>query len=440
MHRAAPSSFVPRRPETQPEPRPGHQPDSPTDGGASRREFLRTSLAAAATVAAAGPLAHGARRGAEPSASATTAPEKDKAPANKDARTLLILGGTAFLGPEVVDAAKAKGWTITLFNRGKTRPNLFPDLEKLRGDRDPKKDEGLKALEGRSWDYVVDTSGYFPRMVKASAELLAPKVKKYLFVSTVSVYARNDQPNQDESGEIGVMADPTVEDMGAQSENYGPLKALCEQAATKAMNDAGKVGNAINVRPGYIVGPGDWSGRFNYWPLRIRSAAKGEKVLAPGTPGDPLQVVDVRDLADFIVHALEADLGTDIEKNRTFNVLGPSASDKPTKWGDVLEACKRVSKSECALEWVNSEFLSTQAGPMDYLPIWLPPTGETSGFHQRSNLRAVKAGLKFRTMDDTIAAFFKWYDALSEDRQKRFVTGISRERESEILKAWAEKK
>ena len=409
---------------------------SATEGFAplpSRRQFVKTSAAAAAVIAATG-LSRLAR--AQSTAAGGKKPDEKAAgsAAKPGGKTLLILGGTAFLGPEVVEAAQAKGWTITLFNRGKTRPNLFPDLEKLHGDRDPKKGEGLKALEGRTWDYVVDTSGYYPRMVKASAELLKDHCKRYAFVSSVSVYKNDGQGPQDESAEVGTIPDPTVETMGEQMQNYGPLKALCEQAAEAAMP-----GRALNIRPGYIVGPGDWSGRFNYWPLRIREAGKkdasSKEVLAPGTPDDPVQYVDVRDLAEFIVHAL------DTENHGVFNVLGPTPSDKPARWGDTLEACKRVTQSDCKFTWVDAEFLKEHADPeKDYFPIWLPATGETSGFHRRSNMSAVKAGLKFRPVDDTIGAFLKWYDALKPEQQQRYLAGTPRERELELLKMWNERK
>src|SRR5688572_29497367 len=195
---------------------------------------------------------------------------------------LLVLGGTKFLGRAVVEAAVARGHEPTLFHRGLTNPGLFPDLEHLRGDRDG----GLAALQGRTWDAVIDPSGYVPRIVRASAELLADAVEHYTFISSISVYPSFPTPGMDESSPVGTLEDPTVEDVPA---HYGPLKALCEQAAEAAMP-----GRVFHVRAGLIVGPNDPSDRFTYWPVRV---AKGGDVLAPGSPERPVQIIDVRDLA-----------------------------------------------------------------------------------------------------------------------------------------------
>lgn len=385
----------------------------------SRRDFLIASTAVAAA-----PLAFAgvARRRDEP-AKTQPVPSSDATAKAADPLKLLILGGTAFLGPELVAAAQARGHTLTLFNRGKTRPNLFPDLEKLQGDRDPKKGDGLKALEGdRRWDAVIDTSGYYPRMVRASADLLAPRVGQYVFISSISAYKSNSKPGADETEPVGTMADETVEEMGAQSENYGPLKALCEQAAEKAMP-----GRATNIRPGYIVGPGDWSGRFNYWPVRI---ARGGEVLAPGSPSDPIQVIDVRDLAEWCIHCVEARV------TGVYNAVGPR---EPLKWGEVLETCKRATGSSATFTWADAAFLREHGRPGDYFPIWISPEaegGSMAGFHRWSNRRAVEKGLKFRSLDDTVTALMAWYRELTPDRQKRFVGGITPERESELLEQW----
>src|SRR5688572_9779619 len=187
----------------------------------SRRHFLQYSLTAASLLAL-GP-------------EALAGPDKKSPAPAKGKKKILVLGGTGFLGPAFVTAAQARGHTLTLFNRGKTRPELFPDVEKLRGDRDPTKAEGLKALEGRKWDAVLDTSGYYPRMVKASAELLAPHVQQYLFISSISAYASDATPHEDESGPTAKLADPTVETMGENFENFGGLKRLCEEAAEGAL-------------------------------------------------------------------------------------------------------------------------------------------------------------------------------------------------------------
>lgn len=347
------------------------------------------------------------------STAAATAPP---APAGK---TMLILGGTGFLGPAVIEAAKAKGYTITLFNRGKTRPELYPDLEKLRGDRDPTKGEGLKALEGRSWDVVLDNSGYRPRMVKATASLLAPRIKQYIFISSVSVYADTSTAGADETAKLATMPDPTVEEMGKDYENYGPLKALCEQAAEAAMP-----GRVANVRPGYIVGPGDGTDRFTYWPLRVE---KGGEMLAPGSASDPIQVIDVRDLAAWLV------LLMDNKTMGAFDAVGPG---EPLTMGSVLDISKTVTGSDARFTWVSPEFLDKFPGePLD-LPIWAPATGKTAGFHTRSGERAKKAGLVHRPVPETIKDTLAWFKSLPPERQAKRRAGLTPEREAEVLAAW----
>jgi len=349
-------------------------------------------------------------------APATAAEKPAAAPAGK---TLLILGGTGFLGPAVIEAAKAKGYTITLFNRGKTQPHLYPELEKLRGNRDPDKDEGLKALEGRSWDVVLDNSGYVPRIVKASASLLAPRVKQYIFISSVSVYADTATPGADETAKLGTMADPTVETMGKEFENYGPLKALCEQAAEAAMP-----GRVANVRPGFIVGPGDLSHRFTYWPVRVE---KGGEVLAPGAPTDPIQVIDVRDLAAWLVAVMDA------KTMGAFDAVGPG---EPLTMGGVLDKSKAITGSDARFTWVSPAFIEKFPGdPLD-LPIWTPFEGKTAGFHTRSGERARKAGLVHRPVDETIKDTLAWFKSLPPERQEKRRAGITLEREAEVLAAW----
>ena len=187
---------------------------------------------------------------------------------------LLILGGTVFLGRHLVEAALARGHAVTLFNRGQHNPDLFPEVERLRGDRDG----DLQALEGRRWDAVVDTCGYVPRVVRASAEMLAPNVDHYTFISSISVYADTSKPGIDEQAPVGTLDDPTTEEVTGES--YGPLKALCEQAAEAAMP-----GRVLNIRPGLIVGPHDPTDRFTYW---VRRVAEGGEVLAPGNPHAPV--------------------------------------------------------------------------------------------------------------------------------------------------------
>ncbi|MBN1205879.1 MAG: SDR family oxidoreductase [Myxococcaceae bacterium] len=376
----------------------------------SRRHFLQYSLSAASLLA----LSPQALAGA---------PKKPAAPA-KDKKKILILGGTGFLGPAFVTAAQARGHTVTLFNRGKTRPEWFPEVEKLRGDRDPKKGEGLKALEGRKWDAVLDTSGYYPRMVQASAELLAPHVQHYLFISSISAYANDLTPNEDERGATAKLADPTVETMGKNFENYGGLKRLCEEAAERAMP-----GRTANIRPGYIVGPMDPTDRFTYWPVRFE---QGGELLAPGSPADPLQFIDVRDLAEWLVRVVEDTL------TGIYNATGP---EKPSSMGALLATCKEVTGKDTKLTWVPTDFLAKHGenGEGD-LPIWAPPIGKTKGFHLRSTAKARKAGLQFRPASVTVKDTLEYFKSLPEERRAKMRAGLKPEREKELLALWAKEK
>ncbi len=400
------------------------------------RHLHRRQFVALATVGAAGlALGHRAFAGQDGAQGGTTSqPAAPGAPA-KAATPLriLILGGTAFLGPEVVEAAQTRGHSVTLFNRGKTRPELFPNLEKLRGDRDPGKDEGLKSLEGREWDVVVDNSGYYPRHVKASAELLAGKVGQYIYISSISAFKEGAPANSNESFPVATLDDPTVETMGEGFTNYGGLKALGEQAAEAAMP-----GRVTNIRPGFIVGPGDWTGRFSYWPLRARL---GGEMLGPGTPQDPVQWIDVRDLAEWIVLCAEKKVVG------LFSATGPKP---PSTMGEVISESIRVAKEtagtgssestlvDATVTWVPADFLqSLGVSAGGDLPIWIPPQGEAAGFHQWNIDKAVAAGLRFRSLDETIRGIYTWIDGLKPEQKGRLrPAGMTRDREAEVLKAW----
>jgi 2'-hydroxyisoflavone reductase len=359
----------------------------------TRRSFV-SSLAALA-------MAGLPRRGA---AAARSAEGKGK--------RLLLLGGTGFLGPAIVEAARARGHLLTLFNRGKTRPGLFPDVEQLRGDRDGK----LDALRGRTWDAVIDTSGYVPRVVKMSAELLAPNVGQYVFISSISVYPDGTKPGADETAPLQTMADPTNEDV---REHYGALKALCERAAEAAMP-----GRATIVRPGLIVGPGDPTDRFTYWPVRLD---RGGDVLAPGDGDDPAQVVDVRDVAAFLVALVET------RDHGTYNATGPK---ERTPMKAMLEAVRQGTSSRANLVWVPWPFLKARAvSPWTDLPVWIPSGEPESGISAVSNARAVAKGLAFRPVAETARETLAWWKTLPEDRRK-LRAGMAAEKEKEILAAF----
>ena len=382
-----------------------------------RRHFMRT-LGALAGMAA-------CRRASEPGAATvppapgpvTDGPGLALAPEpvllGGERLKILVLGGTGFLGPHLVEVMQQRGHTPTLFNRGKTRPGLFPDVEKLRGDRDG----DLRALQGRTWDAVIDTSGYVPRVVRASAELLAPNVRQYVFVSSISVYADTTKPGIDESHPVATMDDPKSEDV---LPNYGALKALCEQAA-----EAVFPGRTTNIRPGLIVGPLDPTDRFSYWPVRV---AQGGEVLAPGDPADPVQFIDARDLAAFIITTLER--GT----VGVFNVNGPG---QPLGIGALLDACKTVSGSDARLTWATNEFLTAQqVAPWSDMPVWVPPIEDGLGMTTTSSAKAVASGLTYRPLADTIKATLDWWATLPPERQAKLRAGVTREREAAVLAAW----
>ncbi len=329
-------------------------------------------------------------------------------------KRLLILGGTAFLGPALVELARARGHTLTLFNRGKTQPHLFPEVEKLVGDRDG----NLRALEGRSWDAVIDTSGYVPRVVRASAELLAPRVAHYLFISTISVYRDIDRYGIDEASPVATMEDETSEDL---SQHYGALKALSEKAAEAAMP-----GRATIVRPGLIAGPGDPTDRFSYWPVRT---ARGGEVLAPGDGEDPVQFIDVRDLAAFILQLVER------QEVGVYNATGPAST---LSMRGLLEACAAATPGAGAtFTWASADFLEEhKVRPWSDMPVWIPRSGEAGGLGRVSNARALSAGLTFRPPVETVRATRDWFQTLPPERQAKLRSGLTPEREREVLAAW----
>jgi 2'-hydroxyisoflavone reductase len=326
---------------------------------------------------------------------------------------LLILGGTGFLGPKTVEAALARGHEMTLFNRGRTNPHLFPELEKLVGDRN----DDLDALRGRDWDAVIDTSGYVPRHVRGPAELLAGHVGQYVFISTCSVYPDLGQLPIDESSRVGELEDPTVERVDGRT--YGPLKVLCERAAEAALP-----GRVTVIRPGLIVGDGDTSDRFGYWPLRV---SEGGEVLCPGQPYWNTQFTDVRDLGEFIVHMIEQDtVGT-------FNVDGPT---EPVALRTLIETCDEVSGAGATLTWADPDWLrETGVRPYADLPLWEPPPEGADQVPPVSSARAKAAGMRFRPIAETVASSLAWERSrLPRERPPRF--GMSREREAEVLAAW----
>lgn len=334
------------------------------------------------------------------------------APAPARSKRILVLGGTQFLGPEIVRIARARGHTLTLFNRGKTNPQLFPDVEKLHGDR---KTGELAALDGRTWDAVIDTSGYVPRTVTESATRLR-STRQYVFVSSISVYDTPSPSGVDESAKVGVLEDPATEKVDEKT--YGPLKAACERAAEAALP-----GRVTVIRPGLIVGPDDPSDRFTYWPARLDG---GGEVLAPGDPQDPVQFIDARDLASFTVLSIER------ETFGTYNAVGPGQP-----MGVVLSEIARAIRSPASLTWVDADFLAAQkVAPWSDMPVWVPSKGEEAGLARIDTRKAMAKGLVCRPVSSTARDTLAWWRSLPEERRAKPRAGLSRDRERDVLAAF----
>lgn len=324
---------------------------------------------------------------------------------------LLILGGTIFLGRHLTKIALERDYEVTHFNRGQHNPDLFPDVESLRGDRDG----DLNALEGRRWDAVIDTCGYVPRIVRASAKLLADAAEHYTFISTMSVYANPRILNQDESASVGTLNDETTEEI--TGETYGPLKALCEQAAEDAMP-----GRVLTVRPGLIVGPYDPTDRFTYWPWRVSQSCE---VLAPGAPPRPVQFIDVRDLVEWTLDMIVE------RRTGVFNATGP---DYTLQMERLLQACKNVTSSDAEFTWVGDAFLQEHGvEPYSDVPLWVPEA-EFAGFNRFNVSKALGAGLSFRPLPVTIRDTYEWTQTRPADYEWR--AGLTRTREEQLLEAW----
>ncbi len=326
---------------------------------------------------------------------------------------ILILGGTVFLGRALVVAAQARGHQLTLFNRGKSNPDLFSDVEALHGDRATE----MHLLAGRNWDAVIDTCGYLPRVVRASAEALKNRAQHYTFISSLSVFADVSRPGVDETAPVGKLSDEQVESI--DGDTYGPLKALCEQAVEQILPD-----QTLIIRPGLIVGPYDPSDRFTYWPWRV---AQSGEVLAPGLPETPIQFIDVRDLAGWVLQMVE------IGQTGVYNATGPQ---QPLSMGELLETCKTVSGSTATFTWVDEAFLLSQAvQPWSDLPIWIPASDEASaGFHRFNCRKAIEAGLQFRSVAETVQATLEWAALRPVGHPWR--AGITVAREKELLEKW----
>ncbi len=322
---------------------------------------------------------------------------------------LLLLGGPRFLGLALIEAALAGGHNVTMFNRGRTNPHLVPQVERLVGDRDG----GLDALRGRHWDAVIDTSGYVPRIVRQSAELLADAVDRYIFISTISVYRRPVSPAAAEDAPLATLEDPTVETISG--ETYGGLKVLCEQAVQTVYGN-----RTLIIRPGLIVGPHDSSNRFTYWVTRT---AAGGDVLAPDDKDAPVQLIDVRDLAEWTLRMAEANA------QGIYNATGPTT---PLTLEETLQTCRDATGGSARFVWVAPQFLLDHGvTPWTEIPLWEP--GEEA-LSRISIARALTTSLTFRPLATTAADTLAW--ARSQPEPAAPAAGLAREREAELLRLY----
>jgi 2'-hydroxyisoflavone reductase len=332
-------------------------------------------------------------------------------------RTLLILGGTGFIGPHATEQALARGWKVTHFNRGRRDPDGVEGVETLTGDRKGQ----LDALKDRNWDAVIDNTGYIPKFQKMSADLLAPNTGYCLFVSSISAYASFAKPN-DEDSATGVLEN--IEQEEITNETYGPMKALCEQYTRDAYGARCSV-----VRPGYIVGPLDPTDRFTYYPVRV---AQGGEMAAPGTPDDPVQVIDVRDLVRFMLDLVERRV------SGNFNAVTPPGE---LSTGRMLESCKRVSGADTKFTWIDEDFLQQQLKPEEirFAP-WNPIRGEEAGASLTGISRSVAEGLRSRPLDETVRDTLAWHATRPAERKATLRSGLTAEQENALLAAWHARK
>ena len=362
------------------------------------------------------------------SAAAGTALSVGRLLAEKSAKPLriLILGGTGFTGPYQVRYALSRGHKITVFNRGKTHPGELPEgVEQLIGDRNGK----LDALKDRQWDVVIDNPTSVPVWVRDAAQILNGNVDRYVFISTISVYADTSKPGTNESAPLAKYNGPDAMKetrdslIASKFALYGPLKALSEHEAEKWFPK-----KTLIIRPGLIVGPGDETDRFTYWPVRVD---RGGEMLAPGEPSDPVQFIDARDLAEWTIRMVERG------ETGIYNATGP---ERKLGIGEMLETMKSTLSSDAKLTWVSADFLEAQkVAPWSDMPVWIPARGEEAGGNQVSNKQALAKGLTFRPLPETARETLTWFKKLPQDRQSHLKAGLTPEREAEVLAVWHKK-
>jgi 2'-hydroxyisoflavone reductase len=325
---------------------------------------------------------------------------------------ILVLGGTGFIGPHLVNYAMGRGHKITLFNRGRTNTHLFPDVEKLVGDRN----DNLKSLEGRRWDAVIDNSGYTPQQLNLSVGLLKDACDQYLFTSTRSVYNEFTADVMDEDAPVGPKDIPESEWDG-----YGPNKVLAERIVQEGFG-----ARTLIVRPPLIVGPADRTDRFTYWVDRIDD---GGEILVQGNPTDPIQFVDVRDLSEFYVHLVESS---------TTGIYNPEGPGSALNTAGLVHGIKAITSTPSSFEWVDWDFLLEEGEtPQGSLAFWQPPRGRYLNYGQMVNSRAISKGMKYRPLAVIAKDTLDWHRTRDQAAQDKLRTGLTREREAELLTKWA---
>lgn len=362
----------------------------------SRREFIRLSALAASALAL--------------PALADTGPPKPM--------RLLILGGTGFIGPHQVRCALARGHHVTIFNRGLQKEAWPGPVEELLGDRNG----SLSALDGRDWDVCIDNPTSLPVWVREAARVLKGHVGQYVFISTISVYAANDKPADETAALVAYRGDDpmaeTIASLNANPRLYGPLKALCE---AEARTQYGEAATTI-IRPSLIVGPRDQTDRFTYWPVRL---AQGGEILAPGDGSDPVQFIDVRDLAEWTIRVAE---------QRTTGVFNASGPARPISMRQMLAEIAHGVHVDPTIVWAPTSFLkANKVSAWRDMPVWIPGQDETFGFHRRDISRAIADGLTYRPLPLTAADTLAWFRTLPTKRQTDLRAGLTPERESELL-------
>ena len=341
---------------------------------------------------------------------------------------ILIIGGTKFLGRHLIKSAQENNHEVTLFNRGKFSEEKFENVEQIHGDRNL----DLDKLANRAWDAVIDTCGYLPQSVKASAEFLREAVGQYVFISSISAYSDFSQPNFDETTSLAKLT-PEQEKKFAEidfkseltayilGEMYGALKVMCEAEAERAMPN-----QTLIIRPGLIVGEHDWTDRFSYWVMR---AAEGGEVLAPANPNRFIQFIDAKDLADWTIKMVE---------EKQVGIFNATSKPLELTFGDFLSEIKSLTESNAEFTWVSEDFLTQEkVAPWSEMPLYLPESDEDSkGFLSANVGKALAKGLKFRPLSETIQSTFNWRKTIKNELK----AGISVEKEKELLEKWHQRK